>query len=76
MLVTVRRGFFGGIRLSVAAAAVLLALDVAFSGSSLWLWLCCPIWFLVSLLKNLIRRPGWGLAVLRIGMPVLDLCVC
>ncbi len=31
-------------------------------------WVFCPIWFLVSLLKNAIERPGWGLALVRIGI--------
>ena len=33
----------------------------------------CPIWFLVSTLKNGIQRPGWGLASLRIATPALTL---
>lgn len=63
------------IRPSVAFAAVLLALDVAFSGSMLFSTLFCPIWFLVSLLKNAIQRPGWGLALARIGIPALTLAI-
>ena len=33
----------------------------------------CPIWLLVSLLKNAIERPGWGLALVRVGIPVWTL---
>jgi hypothetical protein len=69
------RGFFGGIKRSVVAAAVLLAFDVAFSGSLLMSSIVCPIWFLVSLLKNAIERPGWSLTLLRIGIPVLTLAL-
>ena len=57
------RGFFRGIKRSVVAAAVLLAWDGALSGSYVMSVLVCPIWFLVSLLKNAIERPGWGLAL-------------
>ncbi len=67
------RGFFRGIKRSVVAAAVLLAWDGALSASFLMSWIFCPIWFLVSLLKNAIERPGWGLALVRIGIPALTL---
>jgi hypothetical protein len=67
------RGFFRGIKRSVVAAAVLLACDGAFSASFLLSSLSCPIWFLASLLKNAIERPGWGLALVRIGIPALTL---
>ncbi len=58
---------------SIIAAAVLLALDVAFSGSVLNSMIFCPIWFLVSLLKNAVQRPGWRLALVRIAIPALTL---
>jgi hypothetical protein len=67
------RWFFRGIKRSVVAAAVLLAWDGALTGSYLMSTLVCPIWFLVSLLKNAIERPGWGLALVRIGIPVWTL---
>jgi hypothetical protein len=67
------RGFFRGIKRSVVAAAVLLAWDGALYGSFLTSMIFCPIWFLVSLLKNAIERPGWGLALVRIGIPALTL---
>ena len=35
----------------------------------------CPIWFLVSLLKNAVQRPGWRLALVRIMLPALTLCL-
>jgi hypothetical protein len=67
------RGFFRGIKRSVVAAAVLLAWDGALNGSLVMSSLVCPIWFLVSLLKNAIERPGWGFALVRIGIPVWTL---
>jgi hypothetical protein len=67
------RGFFRGTRRSLVAAAVLLAWDGALYGSCLMTMIFCPIWFLVSLLKNAIERPGWGLALVRIGIPALTL---
>ena len=67
------RGAFRAIRRSVVAAAVLLAWDGALYGSFVMSMIFCPIWFLVSLLKNAIERPGWGLALVRIGIPALTL---
>ncbi|MCX7424759.1 MAG: hypothetical protein NTW96_03900 [Planctomycetia bacterium] len=62
-----------GIRVSIGGACLVLAWDVAFTGSFVLSFLVCPIWFLVSILKNAIRRPGWGLAILRIAVPALTL---
>lgn len=64
-------GLSRGIKRCVVAAAVLLAWDGALYGTCLMAWLFCPIWFLLSLLKNAIERPGWGLALLRIGIPAM-----
>jgi hypothetical protein len=62
-----------GIKLGICAAIVLLALDAVFSGSFLLSFFVCPIWFLFSILKNVIQRPGWTLALLRIAIPALTL---
>ena len=69
------RELFQGVKRSVRGAAVLLFFDGAFTASFLWSWIVCPIWFLVSLVKNAIQRPGWGLALLRIGIPALTLAL-
>ena len=37
--------------------------------------LVCPLWLLISFVKNAIWRPGWGIAILRIAMPVLTLAI-
>jgi len=62
-----------GIRASIVTALILLASDAATDGSFLLSSMVCPIWFLVSVLKNAIQRPGWGLALLRIALPALTL---
>jgi hypothetical protein len=62
-----------GIRVSIVGAAALLIWDAGFSGSCLMSLMVCPIWFLVSILKNAIQRPGWRLALLRIAVPALTL---
>ncbi len=54
-------------------AAAVLCVDVVFDGSYAFSGLICPIWFLVSLVKNLIWRPGWEVALFKIAMPVLVL---
>jgi hypothetical protein len=58
---------------SVIGALVLLALDVAHGGTYLCSSMACPIWFLASILKNAIQRPGWKVALLRIAIPALTL---
>ncbi|MCZ2080207.1 MAG: hypothetical protein LC130_35010 [Bryobacterales bacterium] len=63
----------GGIWASIVAAAALLLWDVAFSGWFGASLIFCPIWFLVSVFKNAIQRPGWRLAIVRTGIPVFTL---
>lgn len=61
------------VRGSLGAAAVLLAFDAVHGGTFLMSIIFCPLWILVSLLKSAIHRPGWGLALVRIGIPALTL---
>lgn len=65
------RGVFRDIKRSVVAAAILLLWDGAMYGTCLMACLFCPIWFLVSLLKNANERPGWVLALVRICIPAM-----
>jgi hypothetical protein len=62
-----------GIRVSIGSAIVLLAYDAVLNGSFGLSFLICPIWFLVSVLKNAIQCPGWRLALFRIAVPPLTL---
>ncbi len=62
-----------GIRGSIAGACVLLFWDAVLSGSFLTSYLTCPIWFLVSVVKNAIQGTGWRLVLLRISIPALTL---
>ena len=64
-----------GIRASIGTALLLLAWDAALWGSFLLSFMVCPIWFLASVLKNAIERPGWRLAILRISVPPLTLAL-
>ncbi len=73
MVVARKQRFRHRIGVSLGAAALLLAWDAGFSGSFLMSWIFCPIWFLLSLLKNAIQRPGWGLTLSRAAIPVLTL---
>jgi len=61
------------IRGSLVGAAVLLAWEAALSGSFLVSILVCPVWCLVSLVKNVIWRPGWRVALSRTVVPALTL---
>jgi hypothetical protein len=58
-----------GIGWSIGGSLVLLAWD----GSFLLPLFACPIWFVFSILKNTIERPGWRLALVRIAIPPLTL---
>lgn len=62
-----------GIGVSISGALVVLTWDAAFTGSFLLSFLACPIWFLVSIVKNAVQRPGWKLALFRVGMPAVTL---
>jgi hypothetical protein len=64
-----------GIRVSIGIVCLLLAWDVANTGSFVMSYIFCPIWFLASLLKNAIQHPGWRLALTRIAIPALTLTV-
>ncbi len=61
------------LRLSIAAASLLLALDVACSGSFLLSLFGCPIWFLGCLLKGMEDRVGWRRISLRMAIPAVTL---
>ncbi len=37
------------------------------------MYLVCPVWFLVSVVKGVIQRPGWRIALFRIAVPALTL---
>jgi hypothetical protein len=50
-----------------------LLFDVGLDGFYLASIEICPFWFLISVVKNLIKRPGWRIAIFRISMPVLTL---
>jgi hypothetical protein len=62
-----------GIRVSIGVALAMLSWDVVLAGSFVASLLICPIWFLFSIAKNAIQRPGWRLALFRIAVPVLTL---
>lgn len=64
-----------GVGRSIAGALVLLFFDIAIGGSFAFSLLVCPIWFVVSLLKNAIQRPGWRVALIRVAIPPLVLGV-
>jgi hypothetical protein len=51
----------------------LLLYDVALDGCYTLSFTICPLWFLISSIKNVIMRPGWQIAILRMSMPLLTL---
>ncbi len=60
-----------GISVSIGTAIVLLAWDIAITGSCALSFILCPIWLVASLAKNAIQRPGWRLGILRIAVPAV-----
>jgi hypothetical protein len=58
---------------SLFGAGFVLLFDVVFDGSYLFSGLICPIWFIVSLIRNLIARTEWHLALFRLAIPVFTL---
>lgn len=35
----------------------------------------CPLWLLISSVRNIIQRPGWGIALIRISMPLITYAI-
>lgn len=64
-----------GVRVSLGIAVALLAWDAVLTGSFVVSFIVCPVWFLLSTLKNAIQRPDWKLALLRATIPALTLGV-
>ena len=60
---------------SLWLAGVVLFWDIGIEGFYSLSLLICPLWLLISLCKNVIWRPGWGIAVFRVAMPVLTLAI-
>jgi hypothetical protein len=60
---------------SLWVAGGLLFYDVALDGCYTLSITICPWWFLISVVKNLIWRPGWRIAVIRLAMPILTLAI-
>ena len=65
--------YFRLIRWSLIGASTLLVFDALF-GSFISAGVC-PIWFLVSFVKAIKKRPGWGIGLSRIVIPVLTLAI-
>ena len=51
----------------------MIFLDAAVYGSILLSIFACPIWFLASAVKNIVKKPGWRIALIRLALPLLTL---
>ena len=60
---------------SLWGMAAVLLFDVGLDGFYMYSLLICPVWFLISLGKSVVERPGWRIAVLRFSMPLLTLAI-
>ena len=65
--------WYRGIRVSIVIALVLLVVDAVDGGTYILSAIVCPVWFLLSLVKNASKHPGRKLALLRITIPALTL---
>ena len=63
-----------GVRGSIGGSLALVAWDVA-AGSFVTSLFACPIWFLVSVTKSAIQRPGSKIALVRAAIPLVTLAV-
>ena len=69
------KGFFYSIKGSLIGSAFVLFIDVLMDGSSMFSTLICPVWFVLSLVTNAIKRPDWRLALIRIAIPALTMAL-
>jgi hypothetical protein len=60
---------------SLLLAAGLLLFDVGFEGFYGFSLLICPLWFLISVVKNVVWPNGCGIAIFRISIPALTLAI-
>jgi hypothetical protein len=65
---------FLGTRSGLLLGMAVCAFDAA-DGSFLLSMLVCPLWLLVSLVRGVWLRPGWGVALVRGAIPVAVLAV-
>lgn len=67
--------FLSQIRRSLIGAGIMLGLDGVLFGSALYSFFVCPIWFLVAVVKAIIRRQNWRVAVAKIAIPAVTLAL-
>jgi hypothetical protein len=60
-------------RAGMICSLVVVILDVVVSGSYIFSALVCPIWFLVEVVRAIVRRPSLGVAAVRILIPLLTM---
>ena len=68
-------GILSAIKGSLLTAAAVLSWDVGNEGFWGFALLICPPWFLISVVKNIIQRPEWRIAALRVSMPLLTFAI-
>ena len=65
------RGGLAAIGGTLICALFLVFLDVVVDGSYLFSALVCPIWFIVGVVRAVLRRPRLGVAAARVLIPVV-----
>lgn len=68
-------GMVSAIKGSLWIAAGVLLWDVGCEGCYNFSTLICPLWFLISVVKNSAERPGWGIGLLRVSIPLLTFAI-
>ncbi len=56
---------------TLVCSIVVLIFDVIIDGSYIYSAIVCPIWFIIAIVRNTVRRPRWGLAAARLLIPLL-----
>ncbi len=64
-----------GVRGSIWGMGLLAFWDIVATGSFVMSILICPIWLIVSVVKNAIQHPGWRLAIARVSIPLVTLAL-
>jgi hypothetical protein len=73
MIISYYVGYHRGVGVSIGTALALLAWDAVLTGSFLMSLIICPIWFFLSIVKNMNQPSRWKLALVRITIPALTL---
>ena len=65
------RGYLAATAGTLTCSLAVVLLDVVLDGNYLWSAIVCPIWVIVGVVRTVLRRPRWTVAVARLLLPVV-----